>query len=234
MAADKKLIVALDRPDLTQALAICDRLSPELCRVKVGHELFTSAGPAAVSRLQSKGFDVFLDLKYHDIPNTVANACSMAADLGVWMLNVHASGGSRMMESARKAIGDSGEQVPLLIAVTVLTSMEQNDLQATGVSRSVDEQVLALATMTRDAGLDGVVCSAREAALLTAQLPSLIKVTPGIRLASDDANDQKRITTPEQAVRDGASYLVIGRPITTADDPLQTLQTIAAGLAGNS
>ena len=232
-ADDKKIIVALDKPDLPQALAICDRLSADLCRVKVGHELFTSAGPAAVVEVQRKGFEVFLDLKYHDIPNTVANACRMAADLGVWMLDVHASGGSRMMESARKAIGDPGEQVPLLVAVTVLTSMEQNDMQATGVNRSVDDQVLALATMTTDAGLDGVVCSAREAAMLTARLPSIVKVTPGIRLDNDNANDQKRITTPKQAIQDGATHLVIGRPVTMADNPLETVQAIAAGLVNS-
>jgi len=231
MVDDKKIIVALDKPGLTQALAICDQLAPEYCRVKVGHELFTSVGPAAVEELQRRGFEVFLDLKYHDIPNTVANACRMAADLGVWMVDVHASGGASMMESARKAIGDAGEQVPLLVAVTVLTSMEQQGLQSTGVSRSVDEQVLALAVMTRDAGLDGVVCSAREASMLSSRLPSIIKVTPGIRLSDDSANDQKRVTTPEQAIRDGASYLVIGRSITMADDPFGTLKTIADGLS---
>ncbi len=215
---------------MQQALSICDQLSSDLCRVKVGHELFTSTGPGVVAELQKRGFEVFLDLKYHDIPNTVANACSMAADLGVWMLNVHASGGLKMMESARKAIGDPGAQAPLLIAVTVLTSMEQSDLPATGVSRTVDEQVLALAALTNEAGLDGVVCSAREASMLSSEFPSMIKVTPGIRLASDDANDQKRVTTPEQAVSNGASYLVIGRSITGAVDPLKTLQTIASGL----
>ena len=231
MLDDKKIIVALDKPGMQQALSICDQLSPDLCRVKVGHELYTSTGPGVVAELQKRGYEVFLDLKYHDIPNTVANACSMAADLGVWMINVHANGGLKMMQSARKAIGDAGAQVPLLIAVTVLTSMEQSDLTATGVGRTVDEQVLALAALTNEAGLDGVVCSAREAAILSAEFPSMVKVTPGIRLASDDANDQKRITTPEQAISNGASYLVIGRSITTAADPLQTLQTIAAGLA---
>lgn len=229
----KKIIVALDRPGQAQAMAMCDQLSPELCRVKVGHELFTSAGPAVVDALQRRGYDVFLDLKYHDIPNTVAKACKMAADLGVWMVNLHASGGSRMMESARDAIGAPGADVPLLIAVTVLTSMELTDLQSTGVDRSIDEQVLALATATGDAGLDGVVCSAREAAMLSAELPQLIKVTPGIRLASDSADDQKRITTPDQAIRDGATYLVIGRSVTGADEPLKTLQSIAAGLANS-
>ena len=231
MVDEKKIIVALDKPGREQALSICDQLSPELCRVKVGHELFTSVGPSVITELQQRGFEIFLDLKYHDIPNTVANACSMAADLGVWMINVHASGGSQMMQSARRALGDPGDQVPLLIAVTVLTSMEHSDLQETGVARSVDEQVLALATLTYDAGLDGVVCSAREAAMLSAEFPSMIKVTPGIRLASDDANDQKRVTTPQQAISNGANYLVIGRSITGAANPLQTLQTIAAGLA---
>ncbi len=230
MVDDKQIIVALDKPGREQALSICDRLSPELCRVKVGHELFTSTGPAIVTELQQRGFEVFLDLKYHDIPNTVANACRMAADLGVWMVDVHAAGGSQMMEHARKAIGDPGTQVPLLIAVTVLTSMEQTDLQSTGVSRTVDEQVLALSRLTSDAGLDGVVCSAREAGILGNEFPSMIKVTPGIRLATDDANDQKRITTPQQAIENGASYLVIGRSITGADDPLYTLQKIASGL----
>jgi len=231
VADAKKIIVALDKPGREQALSICDRLSPDLCRVKVGHELFTSTGPAIVAELQKKGFEVFLDLKYHDIPNTVANACSMAADLGVWMVNVHASGGIQMMEQARKAIGDPGAQVPLLIAVTVLTSMEQADLQSTGVNRGIDEQVMALAKVTNDAGLDGVVCSAKEAAMLSEEFPSMIKVTPGIRLASDDANDQKRVTTPQQAISNSASYLVIGRSITGADDPFKTLQTIASSLA---
>lgn len=231
MVDDKKIIVALDIPGQDQALSICDRLSPELCRVKVGHELFTSTGPGVVTVLQQCGFEVFLDLKYHDIPHTVANACRMAADLGVWMVNVHASGGRQMMESARMAIGDPGSQVPLLIAVTVLTSMEQSDLQATGINRSIDQQVLALATTTVDAGLDGVVCSAREAAMLSAEFPSMIKVTPGIRLVNDDTNDQKRVTTPEQAVRDGASYLVVGRSITGSNDPLGTLRSISTSLA---
>lgn len=227
----KRIIVALDKPGLTNALAICDQLDPALCRVKVGHELFTSGGPAVVAELRSRGFEVFLDLKYHDIPNTVANACKMAADLGVWMMNVHASGGKVMLERAREALGAPGADVPLLIAVTVLTSMEQSDLQSTGVNLGVDEQVLALTALTRDAGLDGVVCSAREAALITAAQPAMIKVTPGIRLATDDANDQKRITTPEQAIANGASYLVIGRSITGSADPLQTLQSIASSLS---
>jgi orotidine-5'-phosphate decarboxylase len=227
----KRIIVALDRPGLDNALSVCDQLDPALCRVKVGHELFTSGGPAAVAELRRRGFEVFLDLKYHDIPNTVANACKMAADLGVWMMNVHASGGKVMMELAREALGAPGADVPLLIAVTVLTSMEQSDLQSTGVNLGVDEQVLALTALTHDAGLDGVVCSAREAALITDRQPAMIKVTPGIRLATDYSNDQKRITTPEQAIANGASYLVIGRSITGSADPLQTLRSIASSLS---
>lgn len=231
MSDGKKIIVALDKPGLEQALAVCDRLEPALCRVKVGLELFTSAGPSVIEVLHSRGFEVFLDLKYHDIPNTVANACKMARELGVWMVDIHASGGKRMMESARAALGDPGEGVPLLVGITVLTSMEQADLNSTGVGRTIDDQVLALATMAQESGLDGVVCSARESAMLSASLPALLKVTPGIRLANDDANDQKRITTPVQAIRDGANYLVIGRPVTTADDPLAALKQINASLA---
>jgi orotidine-5'-phosphate decarboxylase len=192
----------------------------------VGKELFTAAGPQLVEALVSKGFDIFLDLKFHDIPNTVAKACEAASKLGVWMLNVHASGGLAMMQAARNAI-EVSEHQPLLIAVTVLTSMDEPALNQIGVNAKVEDQVMRLAKLTQQAGLDGVVCSAQEAATLRQALGSqFCLVTPGIRPADAKADDQSRITTPAEAVRLGANYLVIGRPITQAVDPLQALQKI--------
>lgn len=222
----KRIIVALDTANAKQALELADKLDPACCRVKVGKELFASAGPSIVQALQTRGFEVFLDLKFHDIPNTVASACKVAADLGVWMMNVHASGGRRMMESAREAIGLPGPGVPLLIGVTVLTSMDSDELLSVGVNRPIEAQVLALAQSARQSGLDGVVCSAREASMLSVEIPGQILVTPGIRVASDSADDQRRITTPEQAVGNGASYLVIGRSVTAAADPVARLKSI--------
>ena len=221
-----RVIVALDYPDAKSALALADRLSPSECRLKVGKELFTAAGPDLVKQLAKMGFPVFLDLKFHDIPNTVAAACRAAADLGVWMLNVHASGGRKMMEAAREAIEESVHK-PLLIAVTVLTSMNETDLRETGVADSPAEQVNRLAGLAKQSGLDGVVCSAREATSLRASLgKAFLLVTPGIRPAGADVGDQSRIMTPASAVRAGSDYLVVGRPITQAEDPLAALRTI--------
>jgi orotidine-5'-phosphate decarboxylase len=196
----------------------------------VGKELFTAAGPSVVKELSDRGFDVFLDLKFHDIPNTVAKALSAAADLGVWMANVHASGGSRMMSAAKQALGNSGSDM-LLIGVTVLTSMDTSDLEEVGIKRTLSDQVLHLASMTKDSGLDGVVCSAQEARTLKEALGEDFKlVTPGIRLANSAADDQRRIVTPADAMALGSDYLVIGRPITQSADPLATLLEINRSL----
>lgn len=224
---DPKILIALDFDDQAAALALVAQLDPAHCRLKVGKEMFTLFGPEFVRTLIKAKFDVFLDLKFHDIPNTVAKAVAAAAELGVWMVNVHASGGTRMMTAAREALLPYGEQAPLLIAVTVLTSMTDEDLAEVGILRSSAEQVLALARLTRDAGLDGVVCSAQEASLLKAELGHDFKlITPGIRPAGSDAGDQRRIMTPEQALAAGSDYLVIGRPITQASDPAQALAAI--------
>ncbi len=221
-----RVVVALDYPDARPALELAARLDPAACRLKVGKELFTAAGPQLVRELVGKGFGVFLDLKFHDIPNTVAAACRAAAELGVWMLNVHASGGRRMMQAAREAV-DKSTHKPLLIGVTVLTSMDETALRETGVERSPREQVLHLAGLAQQSGLDGVVCSAQEAAELRARFgPGFVLVTPGIRPAGADAGDQSRIMTPANAIRAGSDYLVIGRPITQAADPLSALQGI--------
>lgn len=225
-----KVIVSLDFPEGQQALSLCQKLEPASCKIKIGKELFTREGPALVEKLIEQGFDVFLDLKYHDIPNTVASACRAAADLGVWMLNVHASGGRAMMEAAREALEQSSNK-PLLIAVTVLTSMSEEDLKELGVNRSVDEQVLMLANLAKSSGLDGVVCSAKEANRLSSELGNeFCLVTPGIRPANTSSDDQKRIMTPAEAINAGSHYLVIGRPITKADDPLAALNSINAEL----
>lgn len=222
---DPRIIVALDYSNPQDALDLSIKLDPGLCRLKVGKELFTAAGPVIVEKLQNQGFQIFLDLKYHDIPNTVASACKVAAQsLGVWMLNVHAMGGRKMLMAAREAISQSQTK---LIAVTLLTSMDQHDVTELGWKHTPQQIVSSLAQLTYECGLDGVVCSAQEARLLRTQLGTdFCLVTPGIRLQSDDTNDQKRITTPRQAIGDGASYLVIGRPITQARDPLATLQLI--------
>ena len=224
------VIVALDYDDQHLALALADRLDPEFCRLKVGKELFTAAGPSIVKNLNDRGFDIFLDLKFHDIPNTVAKAIGTAADLGVWMANVHASGGSRMMSAAKRALDSKGSEM-LLIGVTVLTSMDASDLEEVGVRRNPSAQVLHLAELAKHSGLDGVVCSAQEAKLLKESLGSEFKlVTPGIRLADSAADDQRRILTPADAVALGSDYLVIGRPITQSTDPLATLLEINRSL----
>lgn len=229
---DPKIIVAMDVASAEEALALAARLSPEACRLKVGKELFVSAGPGLVSALHDRGFGVFLDLKFHDIPNTVAQACAAAARLGVWMVNVHALGGRRMLEAARDAL-ESVPNRPRLIAVTILTSLGAEDLADIGlVDASPADAALRLAALTQSAGLDGVVCSAQEAATLRAQCgPAFDLVTPGIRPADSSADDQARIMTPRAAMAAGASYLVIGRPITKAADPVEALKRITAELS---
>lgn len=230
-SAGSPIIVALDYDSADAALALAEALDPMLCRVKVGNELFTRGGPALIEALQARGLEVFLDLKFHDIPNTVAAAVRASAELGVWMVNVHASGGGRMMEAAREAVEGFARR-PLLIGVTVLTSMSGEDLQEIGHSDSPAERVLALASLTRRCGLDGVVCSARESAMLREHCgEAFTLVTPGIRLAGDAAGDQRRVVTPVDALADGSDFLVIGRSITRAEDPVATLVKIHADLS---
>ncbi len=228
---DPKVIVALDYDNQEDALAFVDRIDPSSCRLKIGKEMFTLFGPEFVRSLHQRGFDVFLDLKFHDIPNTCAKAVKAAAELGVWMVNVHASGGSRMMEAARKIIEPYGANRPLLIGVTVLTSMEKSDLSGIGLDVDPQDQVKRLASLTKDSGLDGVVCSAQEAAMLKEYLGKDFKlITPGIRPEGADVGDQKRIMTPVEAVQAGSDYLVIGRPITQADNPAEVLKAINLSL----
>ena len=223
MNSNPKIIVALDYPQAAPALDLAARLQPDLCRLKVGKELFTAAGPQLVEQLMQRGFEVFLDLKFHDIPNTVAQACKAAATLGVWMVNVHALGGRRMMEAASVALAQA-TQPPKLIAVTVLTSMAREDLAELGIDAAPADMVLRLARLARDSGLDGVVCSAQEAVLLRRECgDAFCLVTPGIRPADAAADDQSRIMTPRAALENGSNYLVIGRPITHAPDPMHLL-----------
>ncbi|WP_111656338.1 orotidine-5'-phosphate decarboxylase [Isoalcanivorax indicus] len=230
-APDTPLIVALDFPTADAALAMADRLDPSRVRAKVGKELFTRSGPAIVEALHQRGFEVFLDLKFHDIPNTVAGALKSAAELGVWMTNVHASGGRRMLDAAANAVANSRHR-PLLTAVTVLTSMGADDLADIGVTDSPEQQVLRLARLARDSGLDGVVCSAREAAMLREACgPTFRLVTPGIRPAGADAGDQTRVVTPPDAMALGVNDMVIGRPITQAADPAAVVDSILASLS---
>ncbi|MCE0491530.1 orotidine-5'-phosphate decarboxylase [Pantoea sp. Mb-10] len=225
------ILVALDYHDLNDALRFVERIDPRQCRLKVGKELFTLFGPAAVKALHERGFDVFLDLKFHDIPNTCAHAVAAAADLGVWMVNVHASGGARMMRAAKEALQPYGNDAPLLIAVTVLTSMDQEDLTGLGITLTPAQQAEKLARLTQQCGLDGVVCSAQEAAHFKSVFgQDFALVTPGIRPTGSDAGDQRRIMTPEQARRAGVDYMVIGRPITQSPDPAAALQTILSSL----
>ena len=225
---DPKVIVALDVPSPEEALALAARLPATTCRLKVGKELFTSAGPSLVTTLVQRGHGVFLDLKFHDIPNTVAQACAAAARLGVWMINVHALGGTRMMSAAREAI-EGLPQRPKLIGVTVLTSMAAPDLEEIGLAGDPESAAVRLAGLAQRSGLDGVVCSAREARTMRRSFGTAFQlVTPGIRPADAGADDQARIATPGNAVRDGASYLVIGRPITRAADPAEALAAINA------
>jgi len=231
-AGDPKIIVALDFDSEALARKLVEQLNPDLCKLKVGKEMFTRLGPQWVKFLVAANFDVFLDLKFHDIPNTVAKACLAAADLGVWMVNLHASGGQKMMAEAAQALRQFGTQRPLLTGVTVLTSMDETQYADIGYQRPIDDQVLHLARLAQNAGLDGVVCSAQEAARLTVQLGDNFKlVTPGIRPAGSEQGDQSRIMTPAQAVSAGSHYLVIGRPITQAGDPLKALCEISESIA---
>lgn len=229
---DPKIVVALDFASKEKALSFVDQVTPSDCRLKVGKEMFTYFGPQFVETLVNKGFDVFLDLKFHDIPTTVAKAVKASAEMGVWMVNVHASGGQKMMEAARDILLPYGDQAPLLIAVTVLTSMEQSDLAGIGLDIPPFEQVLRLASLTQKSGLDGVVCSAQEARALKSTLGAEFKlITPGIRLdTSTKQDDQSRVMTPIDAIAAGADYLVIGRPVTQADSPLAVLQQINRSL----
>lgn len=232
---DPRIIVALDFAEADDALTLAAQLDPARCALKVGKELFVSAGPAPVRTLVARGFNVFLDLKFHDIPNTVARACAAATRLGVWMLNVHASGGTAMMTAARNAVDDAARRAhlarPLLIAVTVLTSLDDAALAQTGVAHPAADQVLHLARLAQACSLDGVVCSASEASMLRSALGNaFLLVTPGIRPAGRESDDQARIVTPQAAMANGADYLVVGRPITRAPDPLGALSAIHRSL----
>lgn len=227
---ESKVIVALDYNDEKKALEFVDRVSSNLCRLKIGNELFTSAGPKFVAKLVDKGFKVFLDLKYHDIPNTVSRACEAAADLGVWLVDVHTSGGPVMMSAAAEALSKYRER-PYLIGVTVLTSMDSSQLNSIGVTAEPKEQVIRLAKLAKESGLDGVVSSAQEVTLIKTNVAApFICVTPGIRPAGASICDQKRIMTPAEAIAAGSDYLVIGRPITQAEDPVKALVDINASI----
>ncbi len=228
---DSKIIVALDYSDVRSALALLEQLQPDECKIKIGKELFTRTGPGFVEEVVKRGFDVFLDLKFHDIPNTVAKACLAAADLGVWMINVHALGGLRMMEAAREAL-DKASHRPLLIAVTILTSHSYDDLQTIGLQGSAEDNVLRLLHHARMAQLDGVVCSAAEVAKIRTNVDGkFLLVTPGVRPLGARLGDQVRVMTPAEALRAGSDYLVIGRPITEADNPRDALLTIQKDIA---
>ncbi len=228
---DPKVIVALDTSNAEQVLAFAARTRPTHCKLKVGKQLFTAAGPQLVKKLVGQGFDVFLDLKFHDIPNTVKQAVFEAAKLGIWMINVHAIGGQAMLSAAREGIDMAGVQRPFLIAVSVLTSMSDDDMQQLGINRSISEQVDILTKLAIDCGLDGIVCSAQESQDLRQKFGEApLLVTPGIRPEGADSDDQQRIMTPRQAISAGSSYLVIGRPITQHPDPLEALESINQSL----
>ncbi|MBT8147078.1 MAG: orotidine-5'-phosphate decarboxylase [Gammaproteobacteria bacterium] len=230
---NKRIIVTLDVATAGEANLLLEQLDASLCRVKVGKQLFTSCGPELVREIVGKGFDVFLDLKFHDIPNTVAGAVEAAAELGVWMLNIHASGGRAMMEAAANVLANRGAGAPLLIGVTVLTSMAQEDLAEVGVPATPEAQVKRLALLSAESGLDGVVCSAAETRMLRESTAAgFCLVTPGIRRPEDAAGDQKRVVGPAQAIENGSTYLVIGRPINKAESPLQSLQAFNAEVSG--
>lgn len=222
-----RVIVALDFSTSDQARQLVSKLEPGSCRLKIGKQLFTREGPELVRYFVEQGHDVFLDLKYHDIPNTVAHACEAAAELGVWMVNVHASGGSKMMRAARQAMDGLSDTPPLLIAVTVLTSMGADDLNELGISATPADQVIRLASLAKKSGMDGVVCSPQEVAVLRATLGDDFKlVTPGVRPSGSSMDDQSRVMTPADAIRNGSDYLVIGRPVTQAEDPIAALAAI--------
>ncbi|MEN8177465.1 MAG: orotidine-5'-phosphate decarboxylase [Pseudomonadota bacterium] len=226
-----RIIVALDYPDARQALNLVEQLEPSLCRLKVGKEMFTRLGPTFIEQLSSRGFEIFLDLKFHDIPNTVAAACDAAADLGVWMMNLHASGGRRMMEAARDRL-EQRSQRPLLVAVTILTSLSAEDIAEVGFQGEPAENVMRLAELASRSGMDGVVCSPREAAGLRARIGAdFLLVTPGVRPKDAVADDQRRVMTPADAVKAGASHLVIGRPVTGASEPIEALRRISGEIA---
>lgn len=232
MTDKKRIIVALDMDDQEKAMALLDQLSPEQCRVKIGKELFTLYGPDLVRRVHAKGFEVFLDLKFHDIPHTVYKAVRAASSLGVWMLTIHAAGGADMLRAAKQAVAESDHK-PILVAVTVLTSMADEDLAIQGIQRTTQEQVLRLASLAQGCGMDGVVCSAAETAALRKLLSDdFVLVTPGIRPKGDAVQDQKRVVTPGEAVLLGSSYLVIGRPITQSRHPINKLQQIYEEISG--
>ena len=221
---EKRIIIPLDL-DYVNALNIAKTLDPKICRLKVGNQLFTSSGPKVINDLKELGYDIFLDLKFHDIPNTVYEAVKSAADLGVWMVNVHTSGGMKMLESSRKAL-EGYDQPPLLIGVTVLTSLSEDALQEVGL-RSISEQVLRLATLAKECELDGVVCASSDTKNIKEEFgEDFITVTPGIRPHQSDLNDQSRVSTPEEAVKNGSDFLVIGRPITGSQNPRATLEEI--------
>ena len=227
MSCQSPIVVALDYPTMAQSIDMAKRLDPSQCRVKVGKELFTTAGPVILDELHQLGFDIFLDLKFHDIPNTVANAVSVAAKAGVWMVNVHATGGRRMMEASANALQTLPDNKTLLIAVTVLTSMDQSDLIEIGIDDTPEQHVKRLAALAKSSGMDGVVCSAQESSMLSKDLgKDFVLVTPGIRPAGSDQGDQKRIMTPAEAMTAGSHYLVMGRPITQAIDPIAVLTQV--------
>lgn len=225
---DPKIIVALDCESKSAVDALVKQLDPNLCRLKVGNILFTCYGPPLVENLMHKGFSIFLDLKFHDIPQTVAGACKIAANLGVWMINVHVQGGREMLYAAVEAIDQSMVPIkPLLIGVSVLTSLDNNDLKTIGLQHDLTKTVLQFASLAKQTGLNGVVCSAQEALKLRAQFSdNFLLVTPGIRLTSSIRDDQKRVMTPQQAIKAGADYLVIGRAITQAKEPIKVLRDI--------
>lgn len=231
MSCQSPIVVALDYPTMAQSIEMAKRLDPNQCRVKVGKELYTTAGPAILDSLHALGFEIFLDLKFHDIPNTVANAVSVAAKAGVWMVNVHASGGRRMMEASANALQQLPNNNTLLIAVTVLTSMDQSDLVEIGIDATPEQHVKRLAALAKSSGMDGVVCSAQESKMLSTELgKDFVLVTPGIRPTGSDQGDQKRIMTPADAMAAGSHYLVMGRPITQAADPIAVLTQANADL----
>lgn len=231
MSCQSPIVVALDYPTMAQSIEMAKRLDPNQCRVKVGKELYTTAGPAILDALHALGFEIFLDLKFHDIPNTVANAVSVAAKAGVWMVNVHASGGRRMMEASANALQQLPNNNTLLIAVTVLTSMDQSDLVEIGIDATPEQHVKRLAALAKSSGMDGVVCSAQESKMLSTELgKDFVLVTPGIRPTGSDQGDQKRIMTPAEAMAAGSHYLVMGRPITQAADPIAVLTQANADL----
>lgn len=234
MQENNRIIIALDMDDQKKVLSFVKELNPEQCRLKVGKELFTSYGPKLVKKLQKQGFSIFLDLKFHDIPNTVYKAVRAACQLNVWMLTIHTAGGSEMMRAARRAVDESAHK-PILIGVTVLTSLSGEDLNEQGIQRSTDEQVLRLASLAQQNGMDGVVCSAAEAASIRKLLSeNFVLVTPGIRPTGDETQDQKRVVTPKHAICAGSNFLVIGRPITLARKPVEKLHRILHEISGTS